>query len=76
MQAIILDIRCEGRVLITVLLVLDNSPLLYLRIIMTSYDVLLFRLVKVKLLSLVGNVVAPLVGNDIVTNCDATPHTG
>ena len=43
---------------------------------MTSYDVLLFRLVKVKLLSLAGNVLAALFGDDIVTNREITPHTG
>ena len=37
----------------------------------------LFRFVKVKLLSLVVNVLVSLVvDDDIVTNCDQTPHAG
>ena len=69
------SVRCKGDVTIVVLLVVSWF-LLYLSIIMTLYDVLLFRSVKVKLLSVASNTLAALDDDDIATSCALTPHTG
>ena len=73
-----LNIQCKDDVVIVKLLVV-NWFLLYLSVTVTTYDVLLFRSVKVKLLlSVVSNVLALLNADksDIVISCAVIPHAG